>query len=98
MGTGATAAARTAAAADTALSTETETRAVGTESVVTTGVTGDTFQTVGTITATATRNVDEAGSFDQLALGGNMAVSATFPVLGLLNGDSAQLTVKVNFT
>jgi hypothetical protein len=41
MGTGATGAARTAVAADTALSTEVETRTSGTESVVTTTQTGD---------------------------------------------------------
>jgi hypothetical protein len=60
MGVGATGAARTAAAADTALSTEVETRTSGTESTVTTAQTGDTYQTRGTISATATRAVDEA--------------------------------------
>jgi ribosomal protein S25 len=69
------AAARTAVVGDTALSTEVETRAVGTESTVTTTVTGDTYQTQGTVAITATRALDEAGTFDQLAVGGNMGLS-----------------------
>ena len=98
VGTGATGAARTAIATDTALTTEVETRAVGTESTVTTSVTGDTYQTVGTISITATRALDEAGLFDQLAVGGNMAVSATMAVVNLVNGDSFQITAKIQQT
>lgn len=97
IGTGATAAARTAAAADTALSTPVESRVAGTGSTVTTTVTNDTYQTVGTITATAARAVDEAGTFDA-STGGNMDVSATFAVVNLASGDSLQLTVKKQFT
>jgi hypothetical protein len=92
IGTGATAAARTAAATDTALSTEVETRVAGAESVVTKTVTGDTYQVQGTINITAARAVDEAGQFDQLAVGGNMFVSATFAAINLGAGDSLQLT------
>jgi len=98
MGVGATGAARTAAAADTALSTEVETRATGTGSTVTTTNTNDTFQTVGTITATASRAVDEAGTFDQSSVGGNIDISATFAVVNLANGDSIQFTFKKQFT
>lgn len=97
IGTGATAAARTAAAADTALSTEAETRATGTESIVTVTVTNDAFQVVGTITATAARAVDEAGTFDASTVG-NIDVSATFAVINLANGDSLQLTVRHQHT
>lgn len=97
MGTGATAAARTAAAADTALSTEVETRTSGTESTQTITNTGDTYQTVGTITATASRSVDEAATFDASTTG-NIGVSATFAVISLANGDSLQLTVRTQFT
>lgn len=93
IGTGATAAARTAVAADTALSTEVETRAVGTESTVTTTVTGDTYQTQGTVSITANRAIDEIGTFDALTVG-NMAVSATVNVINLANGDSLQVTAK----
>jgi hypothetical protein len=96
IGTGATAAARTAAAADTALSTEVETRTSGTESTVTTTQTGDTYQVVGTITATSARAVDEAATFDAAAAG-NIGVSATFAVINLASGDSLQLTVKTQY-
>lgn len=97
VGTGATAAGRTAAAADTALSTEVETRAAGTESTVTTSVVGDTYQTVGTTTFTATRVVDEAGCFDASS-GGNMAVSVTATAATYNSGDSLQQTFKIQAT
>ena len=97
MGVGATGAARTAVAADTALSTEVESRATGTESTVTTTQTGDTYQTVGTISATANRSVDEAGTFDASSAG-NMGISATMNVISLVSGDSLQLTMKVQYT
>lgn len=97
MGVGATGAARTAVAADTALSTEVETRVAGTESVVTTSQTGDTYQVVGTVASTATRAVDEAGLFDASS-SGNMFASATFPVINQANGDSVQETWKVQLT
>jgi hypothetical protein len=97
IGTGATGAARTAVAADTALTTEVETRATGTESIVTVTNTNDAYQTQGTITATAGRSVDEAATFDASSAG-NIDVSATFPVVGLLTGDSLQLTFKHQHT
>jgi uncharacterized membrane-anchored protein len=79
---------------DTALSTEVETRATGTESIATVSVTSDTYQIVGTITATAARVVDEAGSFDASTVG-NMATSFTFAVVNLNNGDSIQFTIRL---
>jgi len=97
IGTGATGAARTAVAADTALTTEVETRASGTESTVTTTQTGDTYQSQGTVSITATRAVDESGLFDA-STSGNMITSATLSVINLLNGDSLQLTWKVQIT
>lgn len=97
LGTGATTAARTAVIGDTALSTEVETRATGTGSTVTTTVTNDTFQEVGTVTASAARAVDEAGLFDAASVG-NMFMSATFPVVNLASGDSIQLTMKTQFS
>lgn len=96
MGVGATGAARTAIATDTALSTEVETRASGTESIVTTTVTGDTYQTVGSQTATSARSVDEAGSFDASTVG-NMATSATFPVISLASADVIQWTWQTKY-
>lgn len=94
MGTGATGAARTAVAADTALSTEVETRTTGTESTVTTTNANDTYQVTGTITATATRKVDEAACFDASSAG-NMAFSTTHEVDTLSSGDSIAYTWKV---
>ncbi len=100
MGVGATGAnagaGRTAAAGDTALTTEVETRASGTETIVTTNVTADSYQVQGTISATAARAVDEAGTFDA-STGGNMGVSATFAVINLASGDSIQFTIKTVF-
>lgn len=97
MGVGATGAARTAVAADTALSTQVETRTSGTESTVTTTQTNDTYQSAGTVTATATRVVDESGLFDA-STSGNMFTSATFAVINLSNGDSIAFTWKVQVT
>ena len=95
IGVGATGAARTAAAGDTALSTEVETRAsTNNGSTVTTTQTNDTYQCIQTTTATASRSVDEAGLFDASSAG-NMFVSATFAVVSLASGDSLQLTWKV---
>jgi hypothetical protein len=96
MGVGATGAARTAVAADTALSTAVESRVAGTSSNVTVTTANDTYQTVGTITATATRAVDEAGTFDA-STAGQMDISATFAVVNLASGDSLQLTFKKTF-
>jgi hypothetical protein len=96
IGVGATGAARTAVAADTALSTAVESRVAGTSSNVTTTVTNDTYQVVGTVTASATRAVDEAGTFDA-STAGNMDISATFAVVNLASGDSLQLTFKKSF-
>lgn len=93
MGTGAHTAARTAVAADTALSTEVETRTSGTESTTTTTQTEDTYQVVGTIAATATRKVDEMGLFDASTVG-NMFLSATLEEDVLNSGDSIEWKVK----
>ncbi len=98
MGVGATGAARTAAAADTALSTQVESRTTGTESIVTITQTGDTYQCAGTITASAARNVDEFGLFDASS-GGNMAFSATFTVIPLAaSGDAIVFTARIQLT
>lgn len=98
LGVGATGAARTAVAADTALSSElAEGRATGTSSNVTTTQTNDTYQSVGTVTATGSRAVDEAGLFDASTTG-NMFLSATFPIVNLLTGDSLQVTAKAQAT
>lgn len=98
IGTGATGAARTAVAGDTALTTEVETRAGGNSPTAeTTTETDDTFQAVQTITATAARAVDEAGMFDASTTG-LMYLSATFPVVNLETDDSLQITAQVQYT
>lgn len=97
MGVGATGAARTAVAGDTALSTAVESRVAGTSSTVTTTNTNDTYQSVATITATAARSVDECGLFDA-ATSGQMFLSATIGVITLAIGDAIQFTAKAQFT
>lgn len=97
IGVGATGAARTAANTDTALSSEVETRATGIESQTTTTETGDTYQVVGVVTATAGRNVDEAGLFTASS-GPTMFLSATFTIVPLSINDSLQLTCKVKIS
>jgi len=86
----------TAAAADTTLFTEVETRATGTSTQQTTTVTNDTYQVVGTITATAARAVTNAGLFDA-STAGNMFMKGDFATVNLASGDSIQLTCKVAF-
>lgn len=81
----------TAAAGDTALTTEVETRTTGTISLQTTTVTGDTYRIVGTVTATAGRAVIEAGLFDAASVG-NMFFTATFSAINLSTSDTITLT------
>jgi hypothetical protein len=81
---------------DTALSTEVESRTSGASSQVTQTQTNDTYQLTGTVTATATRAVDEAGTFDASTVG-NIDISATFAVVNLSNGDSIAFTFKRKF-
>lgn len=90
IGTGA----GTAAITDTTLFTEVETRTSGTSSRQTTTTTNDTYQTQGTITATAPRAVTNAGSFDASSAG-NMNVKGDFSTINLATGDSIQLTIKL---
>lgn len=92
MGTGA----GTAAAADTTLFTEVESRTAGTSTQQTTTVTNDTYQVVGTVTATATRAVTNAGLFDAAAAG-NLFMKGDFATINLSTGDSIQFTCKVSF-
>lgn len=96
IGVGATGAARTALATDVALSTAVESRTSGAESVVTTSLTGDTLQVVGSITMTGTRAVDEGGLFDA-STSGNMIVSWTQAVNNFLSGDTYTITIKIQW-
>ena len=88
----------TAAATDTTLFTESaEARTSGTGSAVTTTNTNDTHQVTGTITATATRAITNAGVFDASSTG-NLYVKGDFTTINLSTGDSIAFTVKVQFT
>lgn len=92
IGTGA----GTAAAADTTLFVEVETRVLGTSTQQTTTVTNDSYQVVGTITATAARAVTNAGLFDA-STAGNLYMKGDFATINLATGDSIQLTCKVAY-
>lgn len=93
IGTGSTA----EALSQTALTTEVETRVAGTSSIVTTTTTNDTYSVVGTVTATATRALQECGLFDASS-SGNMLMRAVYSVVNLNTSDSIQLTIKVQIT
>lgn len=95
MGTGGTA----EAATQTALVTEVETRTSGTSSQQTTTTTGDTYQVLGTITATGARAITESGLFDVITTSaGNMLCRALFTVINLATGDSIAFTWKIQLT
>lgn len=83
--------------------TTTESRASATPTQVTTTVTSDTMQLVGTITAAGTRAITEVGAFDAAGTGspptgGNMDVYGDFSVINLASADSIQFTIQVKFT
>lgn len=90
----------TAAVADTTLFTEetADGRVAATESRVTTTVTNDTAQYVATLTATAGRNITNAGVFDQNDPGGNLIQKSDHATVPLLSGDSIQYTFKLQVT
>ena len=94
IGVGATGAARTAVAADTALTTPVESRINATISITGEVVSGDTYKAVATFEATAARAVDELGLFDASS-GGNMAVSATFNPIDMVTQDTIEMTVRL---
>lgn len=89
----------TAAVADTTLFTEVvdTARATGTGTRVTTSVTNDTYQVVGTITATTARTITNAGTFDALTAG-NLFIHFDHSSTVLATGEGIQYTVKIQFT
>lgn len=88
----------TAAAADTTLFTESaEARVSGTSSQATTTTTNDTYQVVGTITASAGRTITNAGLFDA-STAGNLFVKGDFTGVALNAGESIQFTIGVQLT
>lgn len=72
-------------------------RTVGTESRVTTTVTNDTYQVVGTVTAVGTLAITEAGLFDAVTAG-NMLLRGTFGAVNVDAGDSIAFTIKTQLT
>lgn len=88
----------TAAVADTTLFTESsESRVAGVSSQTTTGVTNDTYQVVGTLTAAAGKTITNAGLFDA-ATSGNCFVKGDFTGIALNTGESIQFTIGVQLT
>jgi hypothetical protein len=81
----------TSAIGDTSLFTEDTTggyaRVSGTASRVTTSVSNDTFQVVGTQTALANLTITNAGNFDAVS-SGNLFVHGDFSGISLNTGDS----------
>ena len=87
----------TAAVAGTTLFTESaEARTDGTSSQQTTSTTDDTYRVVGTITATATRAITNAGLFTASAAG-SMLCKSDFATINLLTNDSITFTFNVQF-
>lgn len=84
----------TAAATDTTLFTEAaEARATATLSHVTTTVTGDTFQAVGTLVSASNQTITNAGVFDA-GTSGNLIIKADHTGLPLLINDSIAYTFQ----
>ncbi len=69
---------------------------LGTSTRVTTTTTNDSYQVVGTRTATGAGTVTVAGLFDA-ASGGNLFVKGDFAGIALSSGDAIQFTFKVVF-
>lgn len=86
------------AAADTTLFIEaSEARVAGTSSRVTTTVTNDTYQVVGTLTADGAKTITNAGLFDAATVG-NLFMKTDFTGVALALGESIQLTLSVAFS
>jgi len=92
-GTGTT----TPAVTDTTIETAPgEARTDGTSSQQTTSTTDDTYRVVGTITATATRAITNAGLFTASSAG-SMLCKSDFATINLLTNDSITFTFNVQF-
>jgi hypothetical protein len=70
-------------------------RAASTNSRVTTDVTNDTAQFVKSFSVTGTKAVTESGVFDA-ASAGNMLCRQTFSAVNVVNGDTLQVTWKID--
>ena len=89
IGTGTT----SASASDTALEAETH-RVAGTGSRVTTSTTNDTAQLQATFNFSASYSITESGVFNASS-GGTMLCRQTFSAINVNDGDSLQITWKI---
>lgn len=87
----------TTALTDTTLFTEIGSRATGTTTQQTTSTTNDTYQVVGTLTASGSVTITNAGLFDA-STSGNLFVKGDFSGIALTSGDSIQFTFKTQFS
>ena len=87
----------TTAATDTTLFTEIGSRTTGTATQQTTSTTNDTYQVIGTLTASGSVTITNAGLFDA-STSGNLFVKGDFSTINLTSGDSIQFTVKTQFS
>jgi len=78
---------------DTTLGTEVETRGTGTTAE---GASANIYQTVGTVSFTATRSIVEHGVFSAAA-SGTLLDRSVFTSIGVDNGDSIQFTYELTF-
>jgi hypothetical protein len=89
------------AAADTTLQTETATsgvsRAAATVSLVTTSVTNDTAQWLKSFSVSGTVAVTESGVFNASS-SGTLLCRQTFSAINVVNGDTLQITWKIQET
>jgi hypothetical protein len=84
---------------DVDLAATTGSRTAGTSSRVTTTKTNDTYQVVGTRTATGAGTVTNAGLWDNATIGsGNLFLKGDFTGIGLSSGDAIQFTIKAQQT
>lgn len=87
----------TAAVTDTTLFTEgPEARTAGTSTQQTTSTTNDTYQVIGTITASGARTVTNAGLFDA-STSGNIFMKGDFTGVTLATGESIAFTMSVQY-
>ena len=87
----------TTAATDTTLFTEIGSRTTGTATQQTTSTTNDTYQVIGTLTASGSVTITNAGLFDS-STSGNLFVKGDFSGIALTSGDSIQFTFKTQFS
>lgn len=83
---------------DVDLSGTTGSRTAGTSTQQTTTTTSDTYQVVGTRTATGSGTVTCAGLFDNVTIAsGSLFLKGDFVGIGLVSGDSILFTIKAVF-